>query len=116
MLVEDGNLPWHTEREHRCCDACSGVPPMWPRAQHNLRNLSEQMGLNNKRISRRPRGLRAGEALTYNHIAYDVRARDSDRGWVGDKASRPVVGDVKWPRQTQPQAHVVGSPSRAAWS
>ena len=26
MLVEDGNLPWHTGREHRCCDACSGVP------------------------------------------------------------------------------------------
>jgi len=27
MLVEDGNLPWHTGREHRCCDACSGAPP-----------------------------------------------------------------------------------------
>ena len=37
MLVEDGNLPWHTEREHRCCDACSGVPP----CGHGLNITSE---------------------------------------------------------------------------
>ena len=44
MLVEDGNLPWHTERETRRCDACAGAPL---RAHginirmYNLNNMNE---------------------------------------------------------------------------
>ena len=39
MLVEDGNLPMHTERGRRHCEGCAGAPPLWQQVL-NMRMLN----------------------------------------------------------------------------
>ena len=53
MLVEDGNLPWHTGREHRCCDACSGAPQSAERST-SVRRCGRVLGGRRSRALWRP--------------------------------------------------------------